>query len=79
MGAVIENTDSIEPLERVGIRMADLVPANPLNEVVSIHADPSRPCVHVMIRRVVPGTTITLTPRRLMDGNGCMAHLELIG
>jgi hypothetical protein len=74
--AVVGDADAMEPLERIRVGVADLVPADAFDEVVPIHADPSRPGDHVMIRRVVPGAAIALTPRRGVDRDGGMAHLK---
>jgi hypothetical protein len=80
MDAVVGNGDSTEPFHRVGIGVADSVRAHPFHEVMSIGADRSRPRVHVVIRRVMPGTVKASAPRRRMDRNGVMAHVKaLIG
>jgi hypothetical protein len=77
VGAVVGNSDSMEPFHRVGIGVPDPVWAHPFHEVVSIRTDHSHPSVHVMIRWVMPGTVKARTPRRRMDRDGVMAHLQL--
>jgi hypothetical protein len=76
MDAVVGNTDSTEPFQRVGIGVPDSVRANPFHQVMSIGTDSSRPHVHVMIRWVMPWTVKARAPRRRMDRNGVMAHVK---
>jgi hypothetical protein len=76
MDAVVGNPDSMEPFQRVGIGVPDPVRAHPFHEVVSIRTDHSHPGVHVMIRRVMPGTVKACAPLRRMDRDGVMAHVQ---
>jgi hypothetical protein len=76
MGAVIGNADPMEPFHRVGVGVPDSVWAHSFHEVVSIRTDHSHPGVHVMIRRVMPGTVIARTPLGRMDRDSVMAHVQ---
>jgi hypothetical protein len=55
MCAVVIDPNSMEPLERVGIGVADPVRTFPDQEVVSLNKDVAGPSHHAVIRRVVPG------------------------
>jgi hypothetical protein len=59
--------------------MTDPVGAHPDQEVVSIRKDVAGPADHAVVRRVVPGTAVSLASRKRMDRDRSMAHLELIG
>jgi hypothetical protein len=79
MLAIVGNADSMEPFQRVRIRVTDSVRAYPDQEVVSLGEDVAGPVDHAVVRRVVPGAVVPLAPRRRMDRDGSVAHLQLIG
>lgn len=79
MVAIVGDADAMEPLQRVRIGVTDFVGAHANQEVVSIREDVAGPADHPVVRRVVPGAAVPLAPRRRMDRDRSVTHLELIG
>ena len=79
MVAIVRDTDSMKPIQRVRIGVADSVGAHADQQVVSIREDVARPANHAVVRRIVPGAAVPLASRRRMDGDRSVAHFERIG
>ena len=79
MVAIVGDADPMEPFQRVRIGVTDSIEAHADEDVVSVSEDIAGPADHAVVRRVVPGTAVSLASRRRMGRDRSLAHVELIG
>lgn len=75
MGTDVGDSNSVQPLKRVGIWVTNTVRTDSLDEVVPIRADNTDPRPHVMLRRVVPRTVVAGTALGWVDCDRRVAHV----